>query len=290
MEKGDLWPRGPLRAVEVGSAENPVVVGGAEITLWCGPCAVESRRQIMETGAFLSRHGVRILRGGAFKPRTSPYSFQGLGEPALRWLSEASRRYGMASVTEVLDTRDVPLTAEYADILQVGTRNMQNYALLKMLGRQRKPVLLKRGMGSTLREFLFAAEYILSEGNENVILCERGSRTFEPSTRATLDLSIAVLARRLAGLPVIVDVSHALGRTDIMAPVARAALAAGVDGVMCEVHPAPETALSDGGQSLDFSGFADLLGAIRPFLAFVEGERKAGALEPAASNDQILAE
>ncbi|OAT83599.1 3-deoxy-7-phosphoheptulonate synthase [Desulfotomaculum copahuensis] len=203
--------------------------------------------------------GVRILRGGAFKPRTSPRSFQGLGEKALVWLAQAREKYGLHVVSEVMDPADIPLMAHYVDVLQIGARNMQNYSLLKKLARQDKPVLLKRGPAATVEEFILAAEYILSGGRAGVILCERGIRTFERYTRNTLDLSCVALVKQFTYLPIIVDLSHSLGRKDIMAPLARAALACGADGLMMEVHPEPAKALCDGQQSLDFAQFQALL-------------------------------
>lgn len=243
-----------------------VAIGGSGRSFWAGPCAVESHQQIDETAAFLASCGVQMLRGGAFKPRTSPTSFQGLGEKALRWLAEAGARYGLVTVSEVLDGGDIPMVAGYVDILQIGSRNMQNFALLKQVGRSAHPVLLKRGFAATIEEFLLAAEYVWREGNEQVILCERGIRTFEPSTRNTLDLSAVPLVKLASRRPIIVDLAHALGRTDIMIPMARAALACGADGLMVEVHPDPRRALSDGPQSLDFAQFRALLDHVRPFL------------------------
>jgi len=239
---------------------------GAEKLVIAGPCSIESQAQMEETAAFLAEKGVKVLRGGAYKPRTSPYAFQGLGEAGLEIGRDAARRHGMAFVTEVMDTRDVEKVAEYADILQVGARNMQNFALLKEVGRARKPVLLKRGMSATVEEWFYAAEYILAQGNDRVILAERGIRTFEKWTRNTLDLSGAVLAKQETHLPVVVDVTHAAGRTDLLAPLARAALAAGVDAVHVEVHPNPLVALSDNRQQLDFAGFERFLAAIADLL------------------------
>jgi 3-deoxy-7-phosphoheptulonate synthase/chorismate mutase len=226
----------------------------------------------------LARLGVRLLRGGTFKPRSSPYAFQGLGEVGLRILAEAARRHGMACVTEVMDTRAVALVAEYADVVQIGARNMHNYALLREVGALRKPVLLKRGFSATLDELLWSAEYVLKEGNETVILCERGIRTFETQTRNTLDISAIPIVRRTSYLPVIVDVSHAAGRTDILAPLARAALAAGANGVMVEVHPCPAVARSDSQQQLSLDEFARFL-----------GEVGLGAGDAAAAEDGVAA-
>ncbi|MBI4956043.1 MAG: bifunctional 3-deoxy-7-phosphoheptulonate synthase/chorismate mutase [Myxococcales bacterium] len=238
-------------------------IGGAPIVI-AGPCAVESAEQIDATAAFLAARGVRFLRGGAYKPRTSPYDFQGLGEPGLALLSAAARAHGLASVTEVLDPRDVERACEHADVLQVGARNMQNFALLREVGRARRPVVLKRGMAATLDEWLLAAEHVLALGNEELILCERGIRTFEPRTRATLDVSAIALLRQDVPFPIVADVSHPAGRRDILVPLARAALAAGAQGLMVEVHPDPVRARSDAQQQLDFPGFDRFLAALWP--------------------------
>ncbi len=242
------------------------VVFGERPLLLAGPCSIEGEAQIMETARFLAGKGVRVLRGGAFKPRTSPYGFQGLGVEGLRLGRKAADAFGMVFVTEVMDTRDVEVVAEYADILQIGARNMQNFPLLKEVGKARKPVLLKRGLAATMEEWFYAAEYILREGNEQVILAERGIRTFERWTRNTLDLSAVALAKQETHLPVIVDVTHAAGRRDLLAPLARAALAAGADGVHVEVHPNPKVALSDNQQQMDFPQFEAFLEAIRDLL------------------------
>ena len=245
------------------SADLHVRVGdrvvGDEPVLIAGPCAVEGETQMEQVGQELGRLGVRFLRGGCFKPRSSPYAFQGLGETGLRILQETAQRHGMVTVTEVMDTRAVELVSRYADVLQIGARNMYNYDLLREVGRTRKPVLLKRGLSATVEELLWSAEYIVSEGNERVILCERGIRTFERQTRNTLDISAIPLLRQKSFLPVIVDVSHAAGRRDILAPLARAALAAGASGLMVEVHPFPASARSDSQQQLDFADFARFL-------------------------------
>jgi 3-deoxy-7-phosphoheptulonate synthase len=242
---------------------NGVSIGGKGIIVMAGPCAVESREQLMETAEMVKGAGAQVLRGGAFKPRTSPYSFQGLGEAGLRILAEAKRSTGMPIVTEVMAPEQVPLVATYADILQVGARNMQNYALLHAVGEAQRPVLLKRGMMSTIEELLMSAEYILSHGNQRVILCERGIRTFETYTRNTLDISAVPLLKQLSHLPVVVDPSHGTGHWNLVAPVARAAIAAGADGLIVEVHPRPEEAMSDGAQSLKPDRFADLLESLR---------------------------
>lgn len=232
--------------VKVGDVE----IGGPEVVVIAGPCAVENREQLLRTAEIVSRAGARILRGGAFKPRTSPYAFQGLEEEGLKILAEARERYGTPVVTEVVAPEQVPLVTEYADMLQVGARNMQNFYLLRAVGKSGKPILLKRGMSATIQEWLMAAEYILSEGNYQVVLCERGIRTFETETRNTLDLNAVPVAKELTHLPVIVDPSHGTGKWNLVAPMARAAVAAGADGVAVEVHPKPEEALSDGQQSL----------------------------------------
>ena len=241
--------------VEVGDTR----IGGPEIVLMAGPCSVESREQTMELAGILRDLGVRILRGGAFKPRTSPYAFQGMGENGLQILADVRDRFGMAIVTEVMGTEEVDLVADHADMLQIGTRNMQNYRLLEAVGRQRKPVLLKRGMSSTLEELLLAAEYILAAGNPNVVLCERGIRTFERATRYTFDVNAIPMLKLLSHLPVIADPSHGTGRWDLVAPISRAAVAAGADGLLIEVPQHPEDALSDGAQSLRPARLAALI-------------------------------
>ncbi|MFB5083921.1 bifunctional 3-deoxy-7-phosphoheptulonate synthase/chorismate mutase [Symbiobacterium thermophilum] len=234
-------------------------LGSGRPMIIAGPCSVESEEQIVAAARAVKAAGATALRGGAFKPRTSPRSFQGLGEEGLRLLAVARAETGLPVVTEVMDTAQIDLVAEYADVLQVGSRNMQNFALLKQVGRAGKPVLLKRGLSATLEEWLAAAEYILESGNDQVILCERGIRTFETSTRNTLDLSTAILARTRSGLPVIVDPSHAAGRRDLIEPLSLAALAAGMDGLMIEVHPDPDRALSDAAQQLNFEQFSRLM-------------------------------
>ncbi|MBI4704451.1 MAG: bifunctional 3-deoxy-7-phosphoheptulonate synthase/chorismate mutase [Deltaproteobacteria bacterium] len=250
----DLQVSRARRPADLHVAVGDRVVGRAPVVI-AGPCAVESEEQMDETGRFLSSRGVRFLRGGAFKPRSSPYSFQGLGAAGLKLLRATADRYGMLVVTEVMDPRDVELCAGQADVLQVGSRNMYNYDLLRELGHVARPVLLKRGLSATLDELLWSAEYVVSGGNESVILCERGIRTYERETRNTLDLSAVPLLRAKSFLPVIVDLSHALGRRDILAPMGRAALAAGANGLMVEVHPSPALARSDSQQQLDFEGF-----------------------------------
>jgi len=236
-----------------------VTVGGAEVVLAAGPCAVEDERSLLETARAVRQAGAVMLRGGAFKPRTSPYSFQGLGQEGLEILQRAREETGLAIVTEVMAPEQVPLVAAYADVLQIGTRNMYNYPLLRAVGRSGRPVLLKRGMMATIEEWLLAAEYILAEGNPHVILCERGIRTFEGLTRNTLDLSAVPLVKSLSHLPVWVDPSHGTGRADLVIPMARAAVAAGADGLLVEVHGSPGTARSDGAQSLTPDQFRRLV-------------------------------
>lgn len=236
-----------------------VRIGGGEPVIIAGPCAVESEQQILEAARIVRELGAKMLRGGAFKPRTSPYSFQGLGEKGLKLLRKAREETGLPVVTEVMTVNDVPLVAEYADVLQVGSRNMQNFPLLKAVGRIGKPVLLKRGMAATLEEFLMSAEYILAEGNTRVILCERGIRTFSDFSRNTLDLGIVPAIKGISHLPIIVDPSHGTGRRELVEPMSLAALAAGADGLIIEVHPRPHEARSDARQTLDPQQFAQLM-------------------------------
>ena len=251
---------------------NGVHVGGSDIIVIAGPCAVESQEQLFETARSVKSSGAQLLRGGAFKPRSSPYSFQGLGEEGLKLLDLIRKETGLPIVTEVMDTRQVELVANYADVMQVGSRNMQNYPLLKEVGMCRKPVLLKRGMMASIEEFLNAAEYILSHGNENIILCERGIRTFETSTRNTLDLSAVPMLKRLSHLPVIVDPSHGTGLRWMVPAMSKAAIAVGADGLLLEVHYRPEEALCDGKQSLSLDEFDLLMVELRN-LAQVIGRR-----------------
>jgi 3-deoxy-7-phosphoheptulonate synthase len=248
---------------------NGVAVGGPEFVVMAGPCAVENRDQVLTAARAVKKAGASILRGGAFKPRTSPYSFQGLGEEGLKILLAAKRETGLPVVTEVISPELVPLVSEYADVLQIGARNMQNYALLEAVGKTRKPVLLKRGMMSTVEELLMAAEYVLSNGNQQVILCERGIRTFENSTRNTLDISAVPVIKRNSHLPIIVDPSHAAGHTEFVSALALAAVAAGADGLIVEVHPCPETAWCDGVQSLSIETFNEMMAGIRAIAAAV---------------------
>jgi 3-deoxy-7-phosphoheptulonate synthase len=240
-----------------------LVVGGKKLIVMAGPCAVEGREQLLEAAQAVKSGGGHMLRGGAFKPRTSPYSFQGLGEEGLKYLATAREETGLPVVTEVMAPEQVPLVSSYADILQVGARNMQNYALLHAVGEAQRPVLLKRGMMSTIEELLMSAEYILSHGNERIMLCERGIRTFETYTRNTLDINAVPLLKQLSHLPVLVDPSHGTGKWELVAAVSRAAVAAGADGLLIEVHPHPSQALSDGAQSLKPEPFAQLLVELR---------------------------
>jgi 3-deoxy-7-phosphoheptulonate synthase len=247
---------------------KPVVERDGPIALIAGPCSVESREQIMEVAAVVSECGIRILRGGAYKPRTSPYSFQGLEEEGLKLLREAADRYGLLVCTEVVDSAHAEIVDSYSDILQIGTRNMANFSLLKKIagvteGTQ-KPVLFKRGMAATIEEWLAASEYITQLGNENVIFCERGIRTFETATRFTLDISAVPVVKKLSTRPIVVDVSHPVGQADLVPAVSRAAVAVGADGIMVEVHPNPRKALSDGPQSLDLAGLRTLVAELQP--------------------------
>lgn len=245
----------PRKVVKVGNT----FLGDGNFTVIAGPCAVEERDMIIDTAKYLKSVGVSMLRGGAFKPRTSPYSFQGLQEEGLKYLKEASDITGLPVVSEVMDPRDVELVYSYVDLFQIGSRNMQNFPLLKEVGKYDKPVLLKRGLAATIEDFLMAAEYIAVEGNEEIALCERGIRSFESYTRNTLDISAVPVLKSLSKLPVIVDPSHGTGIRSLVLPMTLASLAAGADGVMIEVHPNPDCALSDGEQSLDFKGFSRLM-------------------------------
>ncbi|KXS49826.1 MAG: 3-deoxy-7-phosphoheptulonate synthase [Halanaerobium sp. 4-GBenrich] len=255
-----------------------VKVGGPELTVMAGPCSVENRDQIIETAKIVKAGGAQILRGGAFKPRTSPYSFQGLGEEGLKLMAEAREETGLKIVTELMDVEHIDVVCKYTDIIQIGARNMQNYSLLKEIGKLDKPVMLKRGMAATIKEWLLAAEYVMNNGNHDVILCERGVRTFGEETRNTMDLSSIPLVQQLSHLPVIADPSHGTGRWELVTPVARAAVAVGADGIMVEVHPDPQNALSDGPQSLkpkNFQLMMDEINAISKSLHnFETKERK----------------
>lgn len=246
-----------------------VQIGGDRFCVMAGPCSVESREQLCETAEKVKRAGASILRGGAFKPRTSPYSFQGLEKEGLRFLEEAGRKFEMPFITEVMTPEQVPLVEQYADILQIGARNIQNFGLLKAVGKSRKPVFIKRGMMSTISELLMSAEYVMSEGNTQVMLCERGIRTFETETRNTLDLSAVPVLKKLTHLPIIIDPSHGTGRWELVPPMAKAAIVAGADGLMIEVHPNPAEAFSDGEQSLTPEHFQQLMDEIQPLLAYV---------------------
>ncbi len=250
--------------VRVARNGGPAVeIGGERVVVMAGPCSVESCEQIERAAEIVAREGANVIRGGAFKPRTSPYSFQGLGEQGLAMMRQAADHHGLLVVSEVMDLTQIPLVSNYADILQVGARNMQNFNLLRELGRQPKPVLLKRGISATIEELLLSAEYILAGGNYNVILCERGIRTFENYTRNTMDISAIPVVKKLSHLPIVADPSHGTGRRDKVAPMARAALAAGADGLLMEVHPDPDHALSDGAQSLFATQFAELMKQLR---------------------------
>lgn len=240
------------------------VVGGEKITMIAGPCAVESADQLGQVAQLLKELGVPLIRGGAYKPRTSPYDFQGLGEEGLKLLAQARARHGLKVVTECIQPSDVEIVAQYADMIQIGARNMQNFALLQEVGRARVPVLLKRGMMSSLKEFMLSAEYVLAQGNEQVALCERGIRTFETMTRNTLDIAAVPVLKRLTHLPVIIDPSHAAGDRELVPALCLAAIAAGADGLIVEIHPKPEEAVSDGPQSMTLEGFAKLYKALGP--------------------------
>ncbi len=241
-------------------------IGGDEFIVMAGPCSVESEKQIMQAAEGVARAGAKLLRGGAFKPRTSPYDFQGMEEEGLKLLAKAKRATGLSIITEVMSDRDVDLVAEYADVLQIGARNMQNFALLKTLGKCSRPVLLKRGMSSTIKELLMSAEYVVAHGNPNVILCERGIRTFETVTRNTCDIVAVAALNELTHLPVILDPSHATGKRSLVPALARAGVAIGADGLIVEVHPAPEKAMSDGAQSLDLAQFRAMMQSLRPYI------------------------
>jgi 3-deoxy-7-phosphoheptulonate synthase len=243
-----------------------VDLGGGEFVVMAGPCSVESEKQIMETAEAVAQAGAKILRGGAYKPRTSPYDFQGMEEEGLKLLAKAREATGLAIITEVMSDRDVPLVAEYADIMQVGARNMQNFSLLKTLGKCGRPVMLKRGMSSTIKELLMSAEYVTAHGNPQVMLCERGIRTFETATRNTCDIAAVPVLNEMTHLPVILDPSHATGKRSLVPALARAGVAIGADGLIVEVHPCPEKAVSDGAQSLTLQGFAEMMRDLQPYI------------------------
>jgi 3-deoxy-7-phosphoheptulonate synthase len=258
-----------------------VAIGADTVVVIAGPCSVESREQLISTAHAVKKAGASLLRGGAYKPRTSPYDFQGLGEEALKILREASEETGLPVVTEVMGTEDVELICEYADMLQVGARNMQNFNLLRKLATVRRPVLLKRGPSATVKEWLLAAEYLLAGGNPDVVLCERGIKTFETETRNTMDLAAVALARDLSHLPVIADPSHGTGKQSLIAAMSRAAVAVGADGLIIEVHPCPERALSDGPQSLDFAAFERVMRGLSDPLRSISGLTREPAVAPA---------
>jgi 3-deoxy-7-phosphoheptulonate synthase len=245
---------------------NGVEIGGEEFVMMAGPCSVESEKQIVETARWVARHGAKFLRGGAFKPRTSPYDFQGMEEEGLKLLRKAKQESGVGIITEVMSDRDVEMVAGYADILQIGARNMQNFALLKALGKAGRPVLLKRGLSSTIKELLMSAEYIVAHGNPDVILCERGIRTFETATRNTCDITAIAVLNELSHLPVILDPSHATGKRSLVPALSRAGVAIGADGLIVEVHPQPEKAVSDGAQSLTLDQFARMMRDLDPYI------------------------
>jgi 3-deoxy-7-phosphoheptulonate synthase len=253
-------------------------IGGDDFTVMAGPCSVESEKQIMETAAAVAEAGAQVLRGGAFKPRTSPYDFQGMEREGLQLLRQAGEQYGLAVVTEVMSDSDVELVAEYADIMQVGARNMQNFALLKALGRCSRPVLLKRGLSSTVKELLMSAEYVVAHGNPNVILCERGIRTFETVTRNTCDIAAVAALNELTHLPVILDPSHATGKRSLVPALSRAGVAIGADGLIVEVHPCPAKAVSDGAQSLDMPMFRNMMRELAPYIELWKKSREAATL------------
>ena len=252
------------RTIKLGDVE----IGGKRPIIVAGPCAVESREQVLEIAYVISELGIKIMRGGAFKPRTSPYSFQGLNEKGLEYLYEAKERTGVLIQTEILDSKDIELVSKYADILQIGTRNMQNFALLKVISKSRKAVFFKRGFMSTIKEFLLASEYI-TKNNKNLILCERGIRTFEDETRFTLDLSSVPILKKMSPYPVFVDPSHATGRNDLILPMSKAAIIAGADGIMIEVHPNPQKALCDGIQAIHLKDFKTILDEINDLIEYV---------------------
>jgi 3-deoxy-7-phosphoheptulonate synthase len=268
----------PYKLVSRDVKEDPTIVrfsngasiGGLELGIIAGPCAIESRKQAFTIAEHLAHAGVRFFRGGAYKPRTSPYSFQGLGEEGLKIMAEIRERFGLMIVTEAVDNESVELVEKYADVIQIGARNMQNFSLLKKAGRARKPVLLKRGMSATLEEFLMAAEYVMSEGNYSVILCERGVRTFADHTRNTLDLSVVPAVHRLSHLPILVDPSHGTGVRSKVTPLSRASVAVGADGLIVEVHNEPDRALSDGKQSLFLDQFDELISQVRQIAPVVQ--------------------
>lgn len=249
-----------------------LTIGDGNLVVMAGPCSIENREQLIEIALEVKEAGAHVLRGGAFKPRTSPYSFQGLGEEGLEYMKEAGEKAGLLTVSEVMDTSDIELVASYVDILQVGSRNMDNFAMLKKLGVAGYPVMLKRGYMSTIEEFLLAAEYLIKENNHNVILCERGIRTFEKLTRNTLDLSAVPIIKKMSNLPIIVDPSHGVGRADIVPTMSMAAVACGADGLIIEVHPNPKKAMSDGQQTLDYATFREMMDEVTELYSFLRGD------------------
>ncbi|HTM52319.1 MAG TPA: 3-deoxy-7-phosphoheptulonate synthase [Bryobacteraceae bacterium] len=253
---------------------NGLEIGGDEFVVMAGPCSVESEKQIMETAEAVAAAGAKILRGGAYKPRTSPYDFQGMELDGLKLLQKAKDATGLLIITEVMSDRDVDMVADYADIMQIGARNMQNFALLKSLGRCGRPVLLKRGLSATIKELLMSAEYLVAHGNSNVLLCERGIRTFETATRNTCDISAVPVLNELSHLPVILDPSHAVGKRSLVPAISRAAVAVGADGLIVEVHPCPEKAVSDGAQSLTVPQFRDMMLELKPYLQLWKESRQ----------------
>ena len=261
---------------------NGIEIGGDEFVVMAGPCSVESEKQIMQAAEGVARSGAKMLRGGAFKPRTSPYDFQGMEEEGLKLLRKAKEATGLATITEVMSDRDVDLIAQFVDVMQVGARNMQNFMLLKELGKCGRPVLLKRGLSGTIKELLMSAEYVVAHGNPNVILCERGIRTFETETRNTCDIAAIPALNELTHLPVVLDPSHATGKRSLVPAVSRAGVAIGADGLIVEVHPAPEKAISDGAQSLDLAQFEKMMRELKPYIALWETARKGEAMAAVA--------
>ncbi|MBV9155427.1 MAG: 3-deoxy-7-phosphoheptulonate synthase [Acidobacteriaceae bacterium] len=264
-----------FRSTKSQVVANGIEIGGDDFVVMAGPCSVESEKQIIDTARFVRKHGAQFLRGGAFKPRTSPYDFQGMELAGLKLLRKAQEETGLGIITEVMSDSDVEMVAEYADILQIGARNMQNFALLKALGKANRPVMLKRGLSSTVKELLMSAEYVVAHGNSNVILCERGIRTFETATRNTCDITAIPVLNELSHLPVILDPSHATGKRSLVPSLCRAGVAIGADGLIVEVHPQPEKAISDGAQSLTFEQFAGMMQDLDPYVALWKHARAA---------------
>jgi 3-deoxy-7-phosphoheptulonate synthase len=264
-----------FRSVRSEIEANGAAIGGDEFVVMAGPCSVENEGQIIETAVAVAKHGAKFLRGGAFKPRTSPYDFQGMELEGLKLLRRAKQETGLGIITEVMSDRDVEMVAEYADILQIGARNMQNFALLKEVGKVHRPVMLKRGLSSTVKELLMSAEYIVAHGNANVILCERGIRTFETATRNTCDITAVAVLNELSHLPVILDPSHATGKRSLVPALSRAGVAIGADGLIVEVHPQPEKAMSDGAQSLTLQQFEAMMRELQPYIALWKKARVA---------------